>query len=100
MPAGKVESNEPYLQAAVRELGEESGIKLAAHDVKNLGKLSICNPKGMYDYYMFYKKLDAQPVVKLNNEHTEFIWAEPEEVCSLPLIMGAKEALEIVLKRR
>ena len=37
--------------------------------------------------------------VYLSNEHENYLWATPEEIDKLPLMLGEEQALNIVLKR-
>ena len=98
-PAGKIEQGEAPELAAIRELREESGLELSLQNLKSLGKIFIENPKGQYDCFLFYAKLKAKPKITLSKEHTDYTWTKPEEFYKLPIVMGAEEALRIVLKR-
>lgn len=60
-PCGVVEDNEESLNAAVRELEEETGIKISdKHDMTYLGKLAA-NP-GFMTNYMHYWAVDLDKV--------------------------------------
>lgn len=94
VPAGKIEPNEMPLQAALRELFEETNIRISPSQIKAIGKLYVQKPKISYIYHMFQVHLSEIPEVKLSSEHTRFLWATPQELEPLPLIGGAKESLQ------
>ena len=69
-PCGMVEKDETPLQAAARELEEETGIKLTYpdKDMLYLGKVPV-NPAFMTNYmYYFYVNLDEAPYQNCNQQ--------------------------------
>lgn len=98
VPAGKLEQNEKEMQGAQRELFEETSVQVS--NLVDQGKIWVEVPGCCYEYHMFYQKVDEKPFVRLNSEHTQYLWVSPKSSFELPLIMGAKEALKILLKRK
>jgi 8-oxo-dGTP diphosphatase len=98
VPAGKLEKNETPKQAALRELFEETGIKLKS--IQSLGSIYIRRPELDYVYHMFNIKLDKIPLIVLSKEeHQNHLWASYPEIKKLNLMAGGKEALEIYLQK-
>lgn len=93
VPAGKIEAGESPHQAALRELFEETGIKVSSSQVKEIGKLYMQKPKGAYTYHMFQVHLDKMPEICLSAEHTQYLWAKAHEIDTLQLIGGGRKTL-------
>jgi len=95
LPAGKLEKDELPKAAAVRELYEETGLKVNAHEVKEVGRLYVRLPHINFIFHIFHLRLNSFPPIELNlNEHREARWVTPKEAFDLPLIIGGKEILE------
>jgi 8-oxo-dGTP diphosphatase len=99
VPAGKLESSELPLEAAQRELFEETGIELDLSSWQYLGPIFIRKPDLDYVYHMFSADLAKQPSCRLSSEHDAAQWVSPESAMQMPLMQGASEALTIYLKR-
>lgn len=93
VPGGKIEPGETPLQGAIRELFEETNIKILPSQFQEIGKLYITKPKGSYIYHMFHVGVREMPLVSLNSEHISYLWIAIDNIDQLPLIGGAKEAL-------
>ena len=94
VPAGKIETGETPHQAAIRELVEETGIKVSSSQVKEIGRLYVQKPRGDYIYHMFQVLINEIPKVILSPEHTQYLWANAEDIEALHLIGGGREALD------
>jgi 8-oxo-dGTP pyrophosphatase MutT (NUDIX family) len=89
LPGGKLEHNETLVDCAVREMFEETGIKLSGPELKPLmitypkySKLIfVCNSEGLY------------PVV-LNWEHSSYLWASTHDAPRIDLVPG----LDVTIK--
>lgn len=99
VPAGKLETDETPEAAARRELFEETGIQISsAFRIVYLETLYIRKPDLDYIYYMFKVHLDKRPSIELSVEHSNYRWADSNDLRSLPLRPGVKEALEYYRK--
>lgn len=99
VPAGKLETNETALQAAKRELFEETRIEGELEDFQELGALYIRKPGLDYVYHLFALHLNVPPSLSLSAEHSSYTWASKEEALALPLMNGAHEALDTFFMR-
>lgn len=95
VPAGKLELDEKPLLAAKRELLEETGVDIAdENSFYSLGQLYFRKPEMDYTYHLFGVNLKSFPVVCLSSEHCSYRWVSRSEAESLPLMNGAKLALD------
>lgn len=94
VPAGKIEENESTMNGAKRELLEETGIDIPLSNLHPLTTLYIRKPKIDYSYHLFKVTMPAKPKIVLSSEHPAYMWASKKDLETLPLMVGAKEALE------
>ena len=98
LPAGKLEKGETPHQAAVREIEEETGIKLTT--LRWLGPLYV---RLDYDFifHLFAVHLRQKPeVIHEADAHIDWQWITTKTALSLPLIEGAHETLEFYLAHK
>jgi phosphatase NudJ len=95
VPAGKVEPNESALEAAQRELFEETGIAIRSPgEMSYVHTLYIRKPEIDYVYHLFGVELGSCPEVCLSHEHQGYHWASCEDLETMPLMAAAREAVE------
>jgi 8-oxo-dGTP pyrophosphatase MutT (NUDIX family) len=93
LPGGKVEKNEDLINAAIRELFEETNIVCAIegffiHNVQySNGKSKI----------VFSARIN-NPIVKLNWEHEDYAWIDIESIKDYDLVPGLKTSLTVIFK--
>lgn len=98
VPAGKVEKNELFIDALVREIYEETTIALDKKSLKLMTSLfiaTLCN----YEFHMFTVEYSDFPKVSLNSENSDYRWVTLEEAFAMPLVEGGLEALQIAYER-
>ena len=89
---GKRETPE---KAAIRELSEETGIFLERlSQIQCMGSLYIRKPEVDYVYHLFRIQVDQVPDIRLSDEHENYKWASLKDLEEMPLMAGAKEALQ------
>ena len=95
VPACKLEKNETPIDAAVRELFEETGIRVdLVSQVRFLGSLYIRKPEIDYVYHIIKIEMHEIPSIRLSGEHQDYQWASCQEMQQIPLMAGANEALQ------
>lgn len=97
LPAGKLESSEPPLHAAKRELQEETALTLSLDRFRPLKTLYVKRTDLDFLYHPFHVTLNERPSIHLSHEHTEFQWVTIDEARRLPLLPGGEEALLLTM---
>ncbi len=96
IPTGKVDPQETLMQAMLRELWEETGLKVAEHDMKYFARVFVRYPDYDFIYHMFYTKVGERPEIVINEkEHNDYRWAIPELAIKLPLIQDLDECIRL-----
>lgn len=92
VPAGKLEPSETPPQGAARELFEETSISAQPSQIRSVGSLYIRKPDIDYIYHLFQIKVTSRPKIRLSTEHQDYRWVSREELETLPIMVGGKEA--------
>lgn len=78
VPSGHVELGETFLQAACREVNEETGVTVDPSDTELIHALEY--PKGAYFYVFFLaRRWIGEAAIMEPKSHSELVWASPEE---------------------
>lgn len=99
IPGGKLNNNEPLIDAIIREVFEETGFRLDKEKVHYIGMLYIKVPNFDFEYHMIdYREPIHNPgEVKINfKEHKGFTWVRPEDALKMDLITDEDTCFEIV----
>jgi 8-oxo-dGTP pyrophosphatase MutT (NUDIX family) len=95
VPGGKLEPGEKPLEAAIRELAEEAGIRSSHETLHPISSLYVRRPEVDFIFHMFFLPLKELPLLQVApDEHIESCWVNFQEGLKLPLISGGREALE------
>lgn len=96
LPAGKKEENESIELAAIRELEEETGIKLPVSDINIFDSFYVKSDDLDFQWHIYSARLNTLPVVICNPlEHSGFCWVLPDEALKMSLIHDLAESIEI-----
>lgn len=91
---GKLEKGEEPLEAAIRELFEETAIQLKNQDLQYCFTAYYVFPDIQYTLHFFKAELLGEIQIELNQrEHSEYLWISPEEALSMDLMRGVAESL-------
>lgn len=99
IPGGKVHKGETPLQAAIREVKEETGYDISKQEIENLGTVYIeYDEKDHFVYHMFRTQLQEDPgVVKINfDEHKGFTWVTPSDGLKMDLLQDEDPCFRLI----
>lgn len=98
IPSGKKRENETRINAAIRELFEETGLIRSSHNLNFLKTYHIINDDMSFLYSLYSCHLSALPDIKINKkEHTTFAWYKLDELSKLLLVPDSVECVRDVL---
>lgn len=96
LPAGKIDEGEEKLVAVIREIKEETGLKVLPGAVESLGRVFVKYPEYHFIYRMFRTKLDKKPLITLSeNEHKECKWAYPKNALKMALVKDLDRCIRL-----
>lgn len=95
LPSGKVENNERFTAAAIREAREEAGIEVAPQNLKYLMTVHRHDETDWVDVYFEALAWQGDPVNAEPHMHSELVWLDP---ANLPenVIPSVRHALEAI----
>lgn len=83
LPAGKIELGETPIEGVLREVFEETGNRLKANELKEVGKYAVIYPEYNYFFYTFKAEVGQIDVKLKPDESTEFEWFTPHEALKI-----------------
>lgn len=99
IPGGKVGKEETALQAAIREIKEETGYDISKQAIETLGTVYIeYDEKDHFIYHMFRTQLQEDPgAVKINfSEHKGFTWVTPSDGLKMDLLQDEDPCFRLI----
>lgn len=100
-PGGKIHCNETIKNAAIRELFEETGIKVGEDLLIDLGKYYVRYPNGDFIFHLYkiqIKEKDIDIIQIRNTEHQNFCLCPLTKIYDLPLTPGLEECFELAIR--
>lgn len=95
--AGKIEDGESPADAAVREIGEETGLSVGAPDA-SLPPVYVREGKVLWQVHSFLFRLDAADPV-LNDENEAFQWVAPEDIGGMATVKETAPVVERLIRQ-
>jgi 8-oxo-dGTP diphosphatase len=86
-PAGKIESGESPEEAVIREVFEETGIKVLKDHLSKQVKSYVVEDDKSFLWSMFIAEVNTNNVSLKKDEHTDFIWILPEKALTRKLAL-------------
>ena len=102
LPGGGLESGEDYRRAAVRELAEETGLRVHPHELTSLGVVRFYSESCRTDdeFELFVVVLDVTDDDVVCGEGRQMIFVEPASIEDLDVLEAATLALPRALQWR
>jgi 8-oxo-dGTP pyrophosphatase MutT (NUDIX family) len=92
LPGGKLDNNESLISCAIRELKEETDIDLSSNQLK---PIVINYPK--YSKTIFVCCDNTSHIVKLNWEHSKYLWASYADSLTIPIVPGLMTTIKTLV---
>jgi 8-oxo-dGTP pyrophosphatase MutT (NUDIX family) len=96
-PSGRINPREIPYDAMIRELEEETGIKTDL--LFFLGKSYLVFPELSFIYYLFRLDVEAEPEIKLSDEHVDFKFQEPSKIDFSETVMDSDKVFRHFYKK-
>ena len=91
-PGGKVEKNETFKEALIREIKEELNIVINVH--KKIAKMNYYDDEINVDIHYFFCSYKEGKIQLL--EHEDFFWAKKKHLDQYDLVAGDKKILYLI----
>lgn len=81
LPGGGVKKNETPVSAAIRELAEETGVRIDSQNLKEIVSGVWRTDRLGFNYTIFFGRLDTRPSIKLlRPELSAGVWIDPAKL--------------------
>lgn len=95
-PAGSIELGESLSQAAIREVLEETKVRLVLTSLVYIGHWRVIHPHLCFNYFLFLARFKRRPAITISREHSDYGWFSPRAALKLNLIEGEEKILRLV----
>lgn len=95
MVAGKVDKGEDLLDALIREIDEEIGVKVTKEQCKYFEGYYVRYPDFDFMYHVYHIPLSEKPLLNMNlEEHKDHQWIAPKDALKLDLIQDEDSCIK------
>ena len=102
LPAGRVEQKETFVQGAIREAYEESGVTVKAEDLRLYSVINRCD-EGKYpdwvDLFFEATKWEGEAHVHEKDKFDHAVWLAPDQLNTVNLIENQLDGLKDIDKQ-
>jgi 8-oxo-dGTP pyrophosphatase MutT (NUDIX family) len=96
VPAGKIDVGEEPLEAMIRELREETRLKLDILQLFYFGKVFVKYTDYDFIYHIYHTQLEQKQEIIINpKEHKNFKWITPQKALGMNLIQDLDECIKL-----
>lgn len=93
--AGKVKEGEGLLDALVREVEEEIGLKIPKDKYKYFDKYYVRHPGYDFKYHVYHLLLKDKPILNINlEENKDHQWIKPSDALNINLIQDEDSSIK------
>jgi 8-oxo-dGTP pyrophosphatase MutT (NUDIX family) len=97
IPGGKRDEGESPYETVVREIQEETGIKMPENALGYFGEVYVRYPDMDYVFHIYEYRMQDFPEVEFNpKEHADYRWVTLQEALQMTLIPGEEECINLV----
>lgn len=95
MPGGTIEEGETIEDGLIREVEEETSIRLERSQIKELYTMTYSDDEIVVMYHFFAVHLDTKPEIVMDFEHDQFSWVKLTDIKGIeePYQQGIDNAL-------
>lgn len=99
MVTGRIENGEKAFETAVREVREETGLKVEKlWIVPKVNSFYSAQEDRIISIPVFLTKVNSEDTVNLSPEHTEFKWVHPEDAKRYYIWEGQRESVDLIVQ--
>lgn len=96
VPAGKLRKGESPKEGIIREIGEETGIRVPPRKIKFFKKIYVRNSNYDFLCYMYHFSIKyLANVITREEEHKAFTWVTPSEAMTMNLIQDLDSCIKM-----
>jgi len=90
-PGGKVDPNEEFYEALLREIKEETGLTVT---VEHVAGVTESETSAVRIATLIFRGIIEWGEVRLSSEHDAYVWAPPKELSAYDLVAHIKSFVE------
>lgn len=99
LPGGKINTSMNVKNEIIREIQEETQLKITSSNISLFKKVYIVLFKLSYPYYIFNSILEKSSKIKTNpREHKDFCWVTSKEALKMNLIEDLDKCIKLFYK--
>jgi len=98
-PGGKADKSKNLVIELLREVQEETGLKLDKNNLKYHDKVYVRHQKFDFIYHLFSIKIDSFPDIIIDEyEHQEYKWVSVRDALTMDLVLDEDECIKIICR--